>query len=550
MPRRPLLAGSASPGLRRGLVAVGAAIVLVGGWLLLRTPEPPASPSPAIASIEPATGAPRTAVDLPMPGPATALPALPEDCDTLAGLATEGGPDAVLLVWLCPDRPLDPVVARAALLAVRSPDEAAALAPLLTDHPALQGLARLVAQDAVPPVATLPDPARAVVSPVDDTVLAQVQRAHALFAARGISHTERTRAQALLAKVHLQATQQLGVGVGRPPEPFARLLAGRALHHGRLFCVGYWQGRVAGLAALFREVEPSLSSLVIALESSPHHGDAARLAVELDESRRYIQREGPRTRIERRMAERSGITVLGAGGFDRLHPLPNDLDRLLDLGFVDLAVARALAEAARSDGPGLRPMEQLLRDALVRAERGEYLALLDLRLTQARARTSPPPEHGTGSTAHAMEMPWPSPETVADEAATFIGRAPEDSGLARRYALGRALLLVRPRPDALVLLLDQATADDASPALRAAAPWLERELWARDDGRLPWLQRRVAVHPLQPPDPTVSPDPTMSAELTVDTLRHEHEAERRRAFALRVREADRQPRGPGLHHTG
>src|SRR5690606_940029 len=109
------------------------------------------------------------------------------------------------------------------------------------------------------------------------------------------------------------------------------------------------------------------------------------------------------------------------------------------------------------------------------------------------------------------------------------------SALPRRHALGRALLLVRSRPDALVVLLDRATAEDASPALRQAAAWLEAELAARDDGRRPWLQRRVAARALDgPPD-----DPTPDG-------RHADEAHRRRALALRMREADRQPRGPGL----
>lgn len=527
------------PGLARGLTAgLGVATVLLGGWLLLRQddPAPSTRADPVEASaIEPAAGVPHDLPTLavgPEPEPATEA-ALPRDCPALAARATEGGPDAVLLAWLCPDHPLDPVTARAALLAVRSPDEAAALAPRLADHPALAGLARLVAQGPVTLVdAPLPDPAQAAVSPVDDAVLAQVARAHALVAARGIDHGTRTRARALLAKTYLQATQQLGVGVGRPPEPFARLLAGRALHYGRLFCLSYWQGRVAGLAALFGEVEQGLPTLAIALEGSPHHGDAARAAVELDEARRYVTRDGPRERLERRRAERRAM----AWGPERLRPLPNELDRLLELGFVDLAIARALDEAARPDGPGLRPMEQLLRDAVARAERGESLALLDLRLSRARARTTPPPEHGTGHTAHAAELPWPRAEAVAEEAAAWIERAPPGTGLPRRYALGRALLLIRSRPDALVLLLDRTTADDASPALRAASAWLEPELAARDDGRLPWLQRRVAAQ-------------VTHAEAGTDDARpidHAAEADRRRRYAVRMREADRQPRGPGL----
>jgi hypothetical protein len=533
---RRLLLPSLPPGPARRRVALGLglATVILGAWLVLREDEPasppPSESGPAIAEL---AEAPVEPVLPPRPLDPRATSTLPRDCDALATRASEGGPDAVLLAWLCPAHPLDAVAARAALLAVRSPDEAAALVPRLSDHPPLQGLLRLVVQAPAAPVSALPDPTAVVVSPIDDQVLSQVQRAHALVAARGITPTERTRARALLAKTYLQATQQLGVGVGRPPEPFARLLAGRALHYGRALCLTYLQSRVGGLAPLFQEVETHLLDLVIALEASPHHDDAARLAVELDETRRYLQREGPRDRIARRNAERSSTPV----ATEQLRPLPDDIARLLDHGLVDLAVARALEAAGRSEGPGLRPMEQLLRDALARAERGEYVALLEHRLARARARTPPPPEHGPTLPGPASEPSWPAPGSVADEAAAWIEQAPVDPGLPRRYALGRALLLVRARPDALVLLLDHATAEDASPALRQALGWLTTELAARDDGRLSWLQRRVAAEP----------DPTLRADDGTDSeARHQAEAARRRRFALRMREAERLPRGPGL----
>ena len=116
---------------------------------------------------------------------------------------------------------------------------------------------------------------------------AQVQRAHTVIAVPGLPAGDRTRARALLAKVYLQATQQLGIGVGRPTEPFARLLLSRALHYGRLFCLSYWRMRVAGLAELFGEVETHLLDLALAAEGGAHHGDAARLTVELDETWQY-----------------------------------------------------------------------------------------------------------------------------------------------------------------------------------------------------------------------------------------------------------------------
>lgn len=531
LPRLGATAGRLRWGL--GLAAVG-----LGAWLVLReaTPdpsEPLPSPHAAAVGTDPA-GPAATPPSIPMA--AASAPSdqasLPADCDALAALAAEGGPDAVLLAWLCPDAPLDAVAARAALLEVRSPDEAAALVPRLHEHPPLQGLLRLVSQAAAPPVAALPNPADAVVSPIDDTVLAHVQRAHAVLWSRAQPPAERTRARALLAKVHLQATQQLGVAMGRPPAPFARLLAGRALVHGRSFCTAYLQGRVAGLAPLFHEVEASLLALLVALESSPHHGDGGRLAVELEETRRYLQRPGPRDRIARHgAAESRAPAPLPEPG-----PLPDDLARLLDHGFVDLALAKAIEEAVRPEGPGLRPVEQHLRDALAHAERGEYTALLEHRLARARARVPPPPEHGTAPPLPRGDPPWPGAERVADEAAAWIERAPVLPGLPRRHALGRALLLVRSRPDALVRLLDLATATDASPALRGAVGWLARELAARDDGRLPWLQRQAAAEP----DPSRGDHGPDGAPL------QRAEAARRRRYALQVREADRQPRGAGL----
>lgn len=515
---------------RRAARIVAIAALAIGGWLWLRDGSAPTEPSPEPQATPAEQAEPSPAPPLGVPPVIATMPAvredagLPRDCGALAALASEGGPDAVLLAWLCPEHPLDAVAARAALLAVRSPDEAAALAPRLAGHDALVGLARLVAQSPAPAAAELPDPVAAAVSPIDDAVLGLVQRAHAVASTRSIPPTTRTRARALLAKTYLQATQQLGVAVGRPPEPFARLLAGRALHHGRLLCVAYLQGRVAGLAPLFHEVEASLWALVVALESSPHHGDAARLEVELEESRQYLERAGPRERLAAR----------GHAPGEPL-PLPDDAVRLLDLGLVDLAIARSISAATLPDGPGLRPVEQHLRDALTRAERDEYLALLEHRLARARARTPPPPEHGTAEPWRLRQAPWPEPVAVAEEAAGWIVRAPATGGLPQAYALGRAVLLVRTRPDALVLLVDLATAEDASPALRDAVGWLRRELEARDDGRLSWLGRRVATDP-RPDRGSRSDGPAL----------HQAEAARRRALALALRAAARQPRGAGI----
>ncbi|MEM7155089.1 MAG: hypothetical protein AAF799_19740 [Myxococcota bacterium] len=513
------------PATRRWLtVGFAAATLLLGSWLWFRTrATPPAETAAAPASPEPAEVADEPAAE---PEPE---PALPSDCDALARRAVDHDADATLLAWLCPSHPLDPVTARALLLSVRSADEAAAVAPRLADFPSLQGLAQLVAQTRAPPVpGLLPNPNRAVVNPVDARVLARVQQAQALITEPGLPLAERTRARAYVAKVYLQATQQLGVTVGRPPGPFARLLTGRALYYGRSFTLSYWRNRVAGLARLFAEIETRLLELCLALEGGPWSGDGARLAVELERTRRYLQLEGPTARIERRLAER-GTTPWS---LERLLPPPNAIERLLGHGFVDLAIARALDEGRRADGPGLAPTEQLLRDTLARAEQGEYLALMERRFARVRARSSAPAEHAAGEMTHAAERAWPGASQVADEAAHWLVRAPA-RGFARHYALGRALLLVRDRPDALVQLLDRASDAAAPPSLAAAEPWLLEELDARDDGRRSWLRRRVAAE-----SATTGPEAlaTMDAE----------ETHRRRSFALRLREADRLPRGPGM----
>ncbi|MCH9683910.1 MAG: hypothetical protein K0V04_20930 [Deltaproteobacteria bacterium] len=466
------------------------------------------------------------------------VPSGPRDCADLVQLAADGGPDAVLLAWLCPDRPIDAVTARAALLAATTVDEAAALIPRLQRHPALQGIAILIAQTPVdPPATTLPNPASAVVSPLHPSVLAQVQLAHTVVATAGIAPAARTRARGLLAKVYLQATQQLGLSIGRPTSALTRLLAGRAMHYGLAFCLAYWRNRVGGLAPLFAEVETRLLELTLTLEAQPHHGDAARLADTLEQTRRYLLREGPSARIERRLAERIGV----AWGPERLQPLPNVIDRLLDLGFVDLAIDRGLAEGRRSGGPGLRAMEQLLRDGLSRAEQREYLARLEARLRRTRARKPGPAEVGSGSTPHAAEQPWTPAETVADDVAAWIERAPAEAGIPRAHALGRALLLVRQRPDALLRVLDRANDDAATPALRDAAPWLSEQLRAHDDGRRAWLRRQVGAHRTEPSTAPADERPPD----------HVEERARRRRFALDVREADRLPRGAGLgRHSG
>lgn len=511
-------------GRRRWTVGFAIATVVVGaGWWFARV-QRSAEPTPSVARAEPEPELPSASNDglaaPPQPADAptaTEPPPLPRDCDDLAPRAPAGGPDAVLLAWLCPQRPLDSITARAALLAVRSPDEAARLAPRLTAHPGVLGLARLAAQQRrIPTTAeatVLPDPARAVVSPIDDRVLDHVQLAHTIIATAGVAPGDRTRARAYLAKVYLQATQQLGVGPGRPLSPFARLVGGRALHYGLGFARAYWRNRVRGLAPLFAEVEDRLLDLVSALEHAPYHGDAARLAVALEDARRYVLAEDARARIARRHdGEAPPLDLV---------PEAAVTDRLLHRGFVDRAIDRALRSARDPDGPGLSAVEQRLIDDLARAERGEYQRRVQQRFARARRADPAPPEEGPGLLAALHTPAWSTAATVADEATEWIERAPDD-GFARAYCLGRALLLLRDRPDAVVELIDRASDHNGTGPSPDALRWMLAEFDALDDGARSRQRRRTALH------------------------RDDDEAARRRRFATAVREADRLPKGAGV----
>ena len=415
-----------------------------------------------------------------------------DDCEGLAISARDDADDAALLPVLCPHVSLDAVTARAVLMAAGSSREAQALVPALAKFPELQAMAQLVGHVAAPlPVPpTLVDPAKAAVTPIDANVLAQVQLARALLYDGKTPVDTRTRARAYLAKVHMSATRQLGIGATRPPGPFGRLLAAQAIHYGRSFCTSYWRRRVSGLFDIFAQTEVDLLSAVLALEASHYAADPAIVAIELGEGRQYVRRTATAARIRKRLESSPEATQVEPS---RLAPTVNELDRLLAMGFVDAALSAGISIGTKSGGPGLAPMEQLLTEGLRRAEGEEYAERLARRFARARKREPRPAEHGPGELDHAREPPWPSATAEATRLLDALRDAPT-TGFGRRRALGHAVLLGRRRPDALRAAIDEA-ARASDPKLAGALPLLRAVATELDDGNLRTLRRSHATDP-------------------------------------------------------
>jgi hypothetical protein len=297
------------------------------------------------------------------------------------------------------------------------------------------------------------------------------------------------RATAYLARVHHEALLQLGAA--EPPlSPFARVLAGRFLHHGRELCRMYWQRRVAGLEGLFTATEAALAATVVALERTPHAVDDALLAVERQRSRRHLQGPG----VAERLARSAGPTPA------ELLPLPHEFDRLLDHGFVELAVQRLLFLGGEPGGLGLGPAVEFLRGVVAPAAPGardlrEYAATLERRISEARALVPPPPEHGRGLPAR-VPLPWPDADAAAGAAARWLDTAADRTDLTRRHALARAALLLHDRPDAARVLLARQLA--AAPRDPARVGLLLDLLARHDDDSLAALRLRAAADPTPP----------------------------------------------------
>ncbi len=356
---------------------------------------------------------------------------------------------------MCPRVPLTARRARAALLQTGTPAAISQLIPMLSRHPDLQGLAKLAAHSPPATVAArIPLPGQTVAAPMSPRILAQVAHAHRLMWDPNVANADRTRAAAFLTEVYLQALQQLGLNP--PLAPFTRLLAGRMLHHGRVFCTRYWQHRVAGLESSFVAAEVALYEVLRKLESSPTTGEGARLGQERLRTRRYLLRDGPRARISARRGERV-----------ELLPLANELQRLVDQGLVDTAFERGLVAAAASDGPGLDPMESLLRETLATRGLTSFDGLLDRRLAEFRGRDPPPPDVGPGSLKHPVDPSWPSDRELAAALETTL-----EASLSRRdhrpsVSSARLVLTLFGRPQATLALLARAGQDDAPAGLRA-----------------------------------------------------------------------------------
>ncbi len=453
----------------------------------------PASPSVATPPREQAPAEPAPRLD---PDPI----ALVADCAALHARAASSDADLRLLPELCPNLVLERAEARRVLLGAGDARALAVAIPSLDAWPELQGIARLAARDraGLPPPSELPDPATALLTPIDDRLLAAVAAADeslARDAAPGLdpagaiaAELARTRAHAFLARIHIEALHALGLPPGRPLPPLARLLAARALHHGRQFCRFYWQRRVAGLERVFADTELELLALLVDLENTPHAGDGGLLVLERQLVREYLERPGTRERIAALARKRPDA---GALDTDLLLPFVHELDRLFDHRLIDWALERALRKGAETSGYGLDPVIAVVTEDLRARDLREYERRLAKRVEKARANV-PRARHEAGPAELEPELPleWPSAIEVADQAHRWLALAKDrPPDFARRHALARAMQLLDDRPDALLELLDRGPSDAV---VASAAPALLELLDARDGESLASLRVRVA----------------------------------------------------------
>ncbi|MEM6290842.1 MAG: hypothetical protein AAGA54_06235 [Myxococcota bacterium] len=407
------------------------------------------------------------------------------DCAAVLDLAADDLDAAAVLPVLCPDAALDAVTARTVLLSADSSDAARRRVPLLAPFPELASLAKLVALvDAPADVvvdARLPDPATAIVTPLSDEVLATAALARAQLHAGGLGPEARARARGYLAKVYAHALRQLGIEPTRPPGPFGRLLAAQAIAHGRAFCAAYWHRRVRGLHRLCTETERAMLRAVLALEADASTGDVPLAAHELVMGRRYLLRSDVKARLAKSFDGETGPLAPS-----RLAPIAAELPRLMEHGLIDLAIGRALT-LRKQGNLSVASIEGLLQQELGAAEGDEYVERLHKRVENATKRGT---GTATGTLEHAPDPTWPSASVVARGQLEAIEAA--DDAFTRRYALARAVVVLRRRPDALRIALDRARrAPD--PAVASAVPLLRATLDELDDGRLAYLRRQVAT---------------------------------------------------------
>jgi hypothetical protein len=415
--------------------------------------------------------------------------ALVEDCEQLHARSRSSDADVRLLPTLCPNIVLDRAESRRVLLGAGTPDAVAERMRQLDAWPELQGIARLAMLDraSLPPPTELPDPATALLTPIDDRLLAAVALAQAQLIDPASTELQLTRAHAFLARIHIEALHALGLSPGRPLPPLARMLAARALHHGRNFCRFYWQRRVAGLERVFADTELELLALLVDLENTPHAGDSGLLASERQLVREYLERPGPRDRIAALARKRPDA---GALDTDLLLPFVHELDRLFDHRLIDMALTRAIQKGGDPGGYGLDPVIAVVTEDLRSRDLREYERRLAKRVERAR-QTVPRARHEAGAQELEPELPveWPSASETADLAHRWLtlahGRPPD---FAQRHATARAMQLLDDRPDALIDLLDRGPSDAV---VAGAAPMLLALLDARDGQSLASLRIRV-----------------------------------------------------------
>ena len=226
---------------------------------------------------------------------------------------------------------------------------------------------------------------------------------------------------------------------------------------------------------------------LLVLQATPYAGDAPRLIDERGRARDYLRLDGPRRRIAGRRADTPGAAMP-----DAVWGLTDEVERLVAQGWVDRAVQHVAAAAGEPEGPGAVVLEQMLQDAIVRADRAELAARARDRLGRVRDKL---PEAGPGRLPARYVAPYPAADAIADEATIWLTRAvdPVLEDWTRRYAATRAALILRTRPDATAVLLERAATPPIEPARLAVTPLLVALLDAHDPRRMATLRLRSAV---------------------------------------------------------
>ncbi|MCB9701341.1 MAG: hypothetical protein H6711_05580 [Myxococcales bacterium] len=332
------------------------------------------------------------------------------------------------------------------------------------------------------------DPVAAVVSPIDEGVLAQVALALDRRHRGDVPYPDRVRANALLARIHNEALLQLGPAAGAPAPPLVRVLAGRFLHFGRAFVGAQRRRSVAGLDPLAADLERRLLAVMEVIEATPYAADDALLFHERAQVRRHLLGAGARKRLRE------------AGGRDPAEVLPpwsDEMVRLIDAGFVDQAIdlgAGGVREA------GVAPIEEALLAAFAAAQRDDGRRRSVERMGALREQEPTPPIVGESPVPTPRGRPWPPAPTIAERLeASLTGDGP------RPAAVAAAILTLRERPDAALALIrrilpdDPASTESGRSLLIRELPWLLAEVEARDLVTRARLRASVAAARLRPP---------------------------------------------------